>query len=88
MLTLFAAILSGRQTTYTPRKARISNQHKISYTFLNPKVNVLIIDINRDTAKLKVIHLSHFCNSSLKLKSLNATAHSTPPMRAPRDART
>jgi hypothetical protein len=33
MLTLFAAILSGRQTTYTPRKARISNQHKISYTF-------------------------------------------------------
>jgi hypothetical protein len=31
MLTLFAAILSGRQTTYTPRKARISNQHKISY---------------------------------------------------------
>jgi hypothetical protein len=32
MLTLFAAILSGRQTTYTPRKARISNQHKISYS--------------------------------------------------------
>jgi hypothetical protein len=35
MLTLFAAILSGRQTTYTPRKARISNQHKISYSSAN-----------------------------------------------------
>jgi hypothetical protein len=34
MLTLFAAILSGRQTTYTPREARISNQHKISYIII------------------------------------------------------